>query len=97
MRRSKKKPSNSREAVHYPKIHIERLGNLIDEIELKERASRGEIEEVLPLKAKGRQRLPADFVAEQDLIEASPMPLSAEGRSTLIRAGFPRRPARKIK
>ena len=97
MRRCKKKPSNRREAVHYPKVQIERLGNLIDELELQERASRGELEEVFLIKAKGRQTLPADFVAEQDLSEASPMPLSATARIALIRASIPRRPTRKGK
>jgi hypothetical protein len=60
MRRSKKKVSNTREPVDYPIRQIERLGVLIDEVELKDLASRSRRNKEISVKARGKRRIPRD-------------------------------------
>jgi hypothetical protein len=78
---------------------VMRLSTL-DEAELLDLVSTGRLEEVFPFRPGGEQRAPADFVAEADLIEASPKPLKRRERHALIQSSIaaaqakePRRPA----
>lgn len=56
------------------------------ETEILELVSEGRLAEVFPFRPGGDQRPPADFVAESDLIEASPRPLKRRQRQELIQA-----------
>lgn len=70
----------------------------LDEAELLDLVSTGRLDEVFPFRPGGAQRAPADFVAEADLIEASPKPLKRRERHALIQSSIaaqaeePRRP-----
>lgn len=64
---------------------VMRLSTL-DEAELLELVSTGRLHEVFPFRPGGDQQSPADFVAEADLIEASPKPLKRRERHALLQA-----------
>jgi len=66
---------------------VMRLSTL-DEGELVELVSAGRLHEVFPFRPGGEQRTPADFVAEADLIEASPKPLKRRERHALIQSSI---------
>jgi hypothetical protein len=97
MRRSKKKVSTIHEEIDYPIDQIERLGRLIDEIELRELASRGRGQKRSPINAPDNQQLPADSTAEDDLVEASPKMHNRTARSALSKPTIARHSVRRSK
>ncbi len=50
---------------------------------------------MLPFKPAGDQRIPADTVAEEELVEASASPLNQRQRDALIQSSLPARSRRK--
>ena len=66
---------------------VMRLSTL-DEADLLDLVSMGRLDEVFPFRPGGEQRAPADFVAEADLIEASPKPLKRRERHALIQSSI---------
>ncbi|MGD0491917.1 MAG: hypothetical protein ABSC32_10235 [Steroidobacteraceae bacterium] len=59
------------------------------EAELLELVSRGRIRELFPFRPTRPTDLGSDSVAEEDLIEASAMPLSPEHQAALIQSSLP--------
>jgi hypothetical protein len=59
------------------------------EAQILELVSAGKIKELFPFKAGSGESVPADFVAEEDLVDASALPLSREQRRTLIQSSMP--------
>ena len=56
------------------------------EAEIQELVSAGKIKDVFRFKTPSNRPLPADFVDEGDLVEASVLPLSREQRRALIKS-----------
>src|SRR3974390_2971795 len=73
---------------------ILRLRNL-GEADILELAVSGKLAEVFPIETIEMSEDVADFVSEDDLNEASALPLSADDRVQLIRDSVPRSPATK--
>jgi hypothetical protein len=68
---------------------ITRLSTL-GEAEILELVSKGKIQEMFPFRPnQGGTDIGPDFVAEEDLVEASPEPLSREKRAAHIQASMP--------
>jgi hypothetical protein len=67
---------------------ITRLSTL-GEAKLMELVSAGKIQEVFPFRPNPVTDIGADFVAEEDLIEASPAPLSRAERTAHIQESMP--------
>lgn len=67
------------------------------EAEILELASTGKISEVFPFRPTSAAAAGADFLDEDDLVDASAMPLSAERRAALIQSSLPSaaKPARR--
>ena len=74
---------------------VSRLSTL-GEAQILELVSAGRIQESFPFKPVGGQDIPADTVAEEDLLEASAMPLSREQRKALMQSSLPGRPFRAV-
>jgi hypothetical protein len=68
---------------------ITRLSTL-GEAEVLELVSTGKIQEMFPFRPNSVTDIGPDFVAEEDLVEASPEPLSPEERAAHIHASMPR-------
>jgi FimV-like protein len=67
---------------------ITRLSTL-SESQILELVSAGKIKSMFPFRVSGGHPLPADFVDEEDLIEASVFPLNPHQRRELIRSSVP--------
>jgi hypothetical protein len=67
---------------------ITRLSTL-GEAEILELVSKGKIQEMFPFRRNQGTDIGPDFVAEEDLVEASPEPLSREKRAAHIQASMP--------
>jgi hypothetical protein len=67
---------------------ITRLSTL-GETAILELVSAGKIQEVFPFRPNHGTDVGPDFVAEEDLVEASPEPLSREQRAAHIQASMP--------
>src|SRR5450631_3487290 len=59
------------------------------EAEILELVSAGKLKDVFRFKTPSNRPLPADFVDEGDLVEASALPLSREQRRALIKSSVP--------
>jgi len=66
---------------------VVRLGEH-DESQVLELAAAGRLQELFPFKPAAAP-MPADFVAEADLVEASPLPLGADRRARLMQLSLP--------
>ena len=64
------------------------LSSQYDEAQLLKLVSDGQLSKVFPFAPKQRE-IPADFVAEKDLVEASPRPLNRQQRAALIQSSMP--------
>jgi hypothetical protein len=60
------------------------------EAEILDSVSAGKMKDLFPFKTARRRQMPADTVAEEDLIEASASPLNREQHSALIESSMPR-------
>jgi hypothetical protein len=60
------------------------------EAQILDSVSAGKMKELFPFKTARRREMPADTVAEEDLIEASASPLNREQHSALIESSMPR-------
>jgi hypothetical protein len=67
---------------------VTRLSTL-SEAQILELVSAGKIAELFPYKPAGGQPIPADTVAEDELVEASARPLSRKQRDALIESSLP--------
>lgn len=67
---------------------ITRLSTL-GETEILELVSAGKIQEVFPFRPNHGTDVGPDFVAEEELVEASPEPLTREKRAAHIQASMP--------
>jgi hypothetical protein len=67
---------------------ITRLSTL-GEAKVMELVSAGKIQEVFPFRPNPVTAVGPDFMAEEDLVEASPEPLSREQRAAHIQASMP--------
>lgn len=59
------------------------------EAHILELVSAGKIRELFPFKPVSDQEIPADKMAESELVEASAMPLSRQQRAALIQSSMP--------
>jgi hypothetical protein len=59
------------------------------ESQILELVSAGKLGEVFPFRSKSGQEIPPDFVAEDDLVEASALPLNRGQRSSLVQSSMP--------
>jgi len=59
------------------------------EAEILELVSAGRLRELFPFRSNRADELPRDTEAEEDLVEASPMPLSRKGQAALIESSMP--------
>ncbi len=73
---------------------VTRLSTL-GEAKILELVSAGKIGDWFPFKPAGDQRIPADTVAEQELVEATASPLNQRQRDALIQSSLPARPRKK--
>jgi hypothetical protein len=78
------------EAVVEAVLHL----STFDEAELLQLVSQGRLRELFPFRPARARELPPDFVAEESLVEASALPVSAERRRELIQSSMPSRPAK---
>jgi len=67
---------------------VMRLSTL-SEPQILELVSAGKLGEVFPFRPKSDQEIPPDFVSEDDLVEASALPLNRGQRSSLIQSSMP--------
>ncbi len=67
---------------------VTRLSTL-SEAQILELVSAGKIAELFPFKPAGDQTMPADTMAEEELVEASALPLSRKQRDALIESSLP--------
>ena len=67
---------------------VTRLSTL-GEAKILELVSAGKIADWFPFKPAGDQPIPADTVAEEELVEASAAPLSQRQRDALIQSSLP--------
>jgi len=74
---------------------VTRLSTL-SEAQILELVSAGKIQELFPFHPRS-EALPADTVAEEDLVEASALPLSRERRAALIQSSVPVSSSRSAK
>ncbi|HTY50435.1 MAG TPA: hypothetical protein VMB48_12175 [Steroidobacteraceae bacterium] len=65
----------------------------LDESEVLQLASSGELRRAFPFRPAPPEQEPADFVGADELVQASPGPLSAEKRAALIQSSMPERRA----
>jgi hypothetical protein len=65
------------------------LLSTLSEAKILELVSTGRIAALFPYRPAGGQPIPADTVAEDELAEASPLPLSREQRDALIESSLP--------
>jgi hypothetical protein len=72
------------------------LLSTFSEAQLLELVSTGKIQELFPFHPRSEE-LPANTVAEEDLVEASALPLSRERRAALIQSSMPASSARSAK
>jgi hypothetical protein len=54
-----------------------------------ELVSAGKIADLFPFKPSGNQPIPSDTIAEEDLVEASALPLNRKQRDALIQSSLP--------
>jgi hypothetical protein len=73
---------------------VSRLSTL-GEAKILELVSAGRIAELFPFEPSGGQPLAADTLPEEDLVEASALPLSRQQRDALIDASLPASRPRK--
>jgi len=71
---------------------VSRLSTL-SETRILELVSAGRIQDLFPFRPAALQSVPADTVAEEELVEASAFPLSEAERSSLIGSSLPMSPA----
>jgi hypothetical protein len=65
------------------------------EAQILELVSAGKLSEAFPFRPKSGHAVPADFVSEDDLIEASARPLTRAQRSALTQSSMPMPPTAK--
>ncbi|MEO7208176.1 MAG: hypothetical protein ABI145_15670 [Steroidobacteraceae bacterium] len=65
-----------------------KLSSQYDEAQLQKLVSDGRLSKVFPFTPK-KLDMPADFVAEEDFVQASPKPLNCEQRAALIQSSMP--------
>jgi hypothetical protein len=65
-----------------------RLGTL-SEAKILELVSAGKIADLFPFKPAGDQPIPSDTLAEEELVEASTLPLNRKQRDALIQLSLP--------
>jgi len=73
---------------------VTRLSTL-GEAKILELVSAGKIADWFPFKPAGDQPIPADTVAEEELVEASASPLNQRQRDALIQSSLPARSRKK--
>jgi hypothetical protein len=73
---------------------VTRLSTL-GEAKILEIVSAGKIADLFPFSAAGRRPIPADTLAEKDLVEASPLPLNRKAREALVQSSLPASSPRK--
>ena len=73
---------------------VTRLSTL-GEAKILELVSAGKIADWFPFKPAGDQPIPADTVAEEELVEASAAPLNQRQRDALIQSSLPARSRKK--
>jgi FimV-like protein len=59
------------------------------EAEILELVSAGKLKSLFPFRTLGNHPLPADFADEEDLVEASAIPLTSKQRRALIKSSVP--------
>lgn len=74
---------------------VTRLSTL-SEAQILKLVSAGKIEELFPFRPNALEEIPADTVAESDLVEASAMPLSSQRRAALLQSSLPARASVKV-
>jgi hypothetical protein len=67
---------------------VTRLSTL-SEVKILELVSAGKIADLFPFKPSGDPPIPSDTMAEEDLVEASALPLNRERRDALIQSSLP--------
>jgi len=67
---------------------VTRLSTL-GEAKILELVSAGKIADLFPFKPAGDQPIPADTVADEELVEASASPLNRKQRDALIKSSLP--------
>jgi hypothetical protein len=73
---------------------VTRLSTL-SEVKILELVSAGKIADLFPFKPSGDQPIPSDTMAEEDLLEASAVPLNRQQRDALIQSSLPARSAKR--
>jgi hypothetical protein len=68
----------------------------LSEAEILELVSADKIKDLFPFKPSRSDDLPADTVTEDELVEASPVPLSRERRAALVQASMPPSASRSV-
>src|SRR5580698_11206096 len=61
----------------------------LSEAQILELVSAGKIADLFPFKPAGDQPIPSDTMAEEDLVEASALPLNRQQRDALIQSSLP--------
>jgi hypothetical protein len=67
---------------------VMRLSTL-GEAQILELVSAGKLTEVFPFRPNSDQEIPPDFVSDDDLVEASALPLNRGQRQSLIQSSMP--------
>jgi hypothetical protein len=67
---------------------VTRLSTL-SEVKILELVSAGRIADLFPFKPSGDQPIPSDTMAEEDLVEASALPVNRQQRDALIQSSLP--------
>jgi hypothetical protein len=73
---------------------VTRLSTL-SEAQILELVSAGKVAEWFPFKPARERAVPADTVTDEELVEASALPLSRKQRDALIQSSLPARPRKK--
>lgn len=73
---------------------VTRLSTL-SEARILELVSAGKIADLFPFKPSGNQTTPSDTMAEEELVEASALPLNRQQRDTLIQSSLPAQSPKK--
>jgi hypothetical protein len=68
----------------------------LNEAEILRLVTDGKIQEAFPFRPNSVTDIGPDFVSEEDLVEASPEPLSREERAAHIRESMPSRHRRRL-
>lgn len=69
----------------------------LSEAQILELVSAGETQKIFPFRSSRASKVAPDTVAEDDLEEASPMPLSRERRAAIVDASMPPSRASRVR